>query len=221
LHGSGELRIVGVVKDSRYGGVRDAPRGVLYEPFFQLNLADSYFSTTFEVRYSGGLSTTLDEVRRQVRAIDPTLPLFRVKTLEVQTRESLSKERLIATLSTLFGLLAVLLACIGLYGTIAYGVTRRTGEIGIRMALGAERAKILRMVLRESMTLAGIGIIIGVPAALVASRLVASMLYGVKPTDPLTILSATAVLAAVALLAGYLPARRASRVDPMVALRYE
>ncbi|HXJ92812.1 MAG TPA: ABC transporter permease [Terriglobia bacterium] len=220
-HGGGEFRIVGVVKDSRYGGVKDAPPGVLYQPFFQLSLADVFFSTTFEVQYSGGLSTTLDEVRRQVRSIDPTLPLFRVNTLEAQTRDSFVKERLIATLSTLFGSLALLLACIGLYGTIAYGVTRRTGEIGVRMALGAERANILRMVLRESMTLVALGIIIGVPAALATSRLIATMLYGVKPTDPLTIVTATAVLAGVALLAGYLPSRRASRVDPMVALRYE
>src|SRR5439155_21507547 len=135
-HDDGEVQIVGVVRDSRYGGVRDMPRSVLYMPFFQANLAEAFFSTTFELRYSGSVSTVLDKIRRQVRAVDANLPLFRVKTLEVQTQDSFVKERLIATLSTFFGLLAVLLACIGLYGTVAYGVARRTGENGARMALG-------------------------------------------------------------------------------------
>jgi predicted permease len=220
-HDDGEVQIVGVVRDSRYGGVRDMPRSVLYMPFFQANLAEAFFSTTFEVRYSGALSTVLDEVRRQVRAIDPNLPLFRVKTLEVQTQESFAKERLIATLSTFFGLLAVLLACIGLYGTVAYGVARRTGEIGVRMALGATQRDVLWIVLRETLALIAIGVVVGLPCSVGASRLLASQLYGVKPTDALTLAVGTLLFAGIAVFAGYVPARRASRVDPIVALRYE
>ena len=220
-HGGAQFRIVGVVKDSRYGGVRDLPRSVLYTPFFQLSLADVFFSTTFEVRYSGGLSTMLDEVRRQVHTIDPNLPLFRVKTLEVQTRDSFVKERLIATLSTFFGFLAVLLACIGLYGTLAFGVARRTGEIGVRMALGARQHDVLWMVLRETLLVVTIGVAVGFPCAVAASRLLASQLFGVKPTDVVALSGGSLLLAAVALFAGYLPAKRASEVDPMVALRYE
>ena len=220
-HDDGEFQIVGVVKDSRYGSVRDLPRGVLYMPLFQANLAEAFFATTFEVRYSGTLPPILDEVRRQVQAVDPNLALFRVKTLEVQTRDSFVKERLIATLSTFFGLLAVLLACVGLYGTMAYGVARRTGEIGVRVALGASQGDVLWLVLREILLLILFGLAVGLPCALGASRLLASQLYGVKATDTLTLAAGSLLLAGVALLAGYMPARRASRVDPMVALRYE
>ncbi len=220
-HGGAQFQIVGVVKDSRYGRVTDAPRSVLYTPFFQLSLADVYFSTTFEVRYSGGLSVMLDEVRRQIHTIDPNLPLFRLKTLEVQTRDSFVKERLIATLSTFFGLLAVLLACIGLYGTMAFGVARRTGEVGLRMALGAKQCDVLWMVLRETLLLVTVGVALGFPCALAASRLLASQLFGVKPTDAVALSGGSLLLVAVALFAGYLPAKRASNVDPMVALRDE
>ena len=220
-HDDGEVQIVGVVRDSRYGGVRDVPRSVLYMPFFQANLAEAFFDTTFELRHSGSVSTVLDEVRRRVRAIDPNLPLFRVKTLEVQTEDSFVKERLIATLSTFFGLLAALLACVGLYGTLAYGVARRTGEIGVRMALGATRRDVLWMVLRETLVLIAIGVVVGLPCSVGASRLLASQLYGVKPTDALTLAAGALLFAGVAVFAGYDPARRASRVDPMVALRYE
>jgi predicted permease len=220
-HDDGEVQIVGVVKDSRYANVRDLPRGVLYMPLFQANLAQVLFGTTFEVRYSGGVSAVVEEVRRQVRAVDPGLPLFRVKTLQVQTRDSFVNERVIATLSSFFGLLAVLLACVGLYGTISYGVVRRTGEIGVRVALGARQEDILWTVLRETLLLLVIGLVIGLPCAVAASRLLASQLFGVKPTDALTMLAAALLLGTVALLAGFVPARRASRVDPMVALRYE
>jgi len=220
-HDNGEFQVVGVVNGSRYGGVKELPRSVLYLPFFQDNLAEASFAATFEIRYSGSLSNVLDGVRRQVLAIDRNFPLFRVKTLEVQTEDSLVKERLIATLTTFFGVLAALLACIGLYGTMAYGVARRTGEIGLRMALGAQQREVIWMVLRETVLLIAIGITIGLLCGVAASRLLVSQLFGVKPTDAVTLSTASMLLATVAIFAGYVPARRASRVDPLVALRYE
>ncbi len=142
-------------------------------------------------------------------------------SFDEQVARNFNQERLIARLTELFGMLALILACVGLYGITAYAVALRTNEIGIRMALGAERWQILRMVLREALSLALLGVAIGIPAALAAGRLLSSMLYGLKASDPFTIAAATAVLLAVAGLAAFLPAYRASRVDPMVALRYE
>ena len=144
-----------------------------------------------------------------------------MNSLEKQFADSLQQERLIVQLVSFFGLLALVLACIGLYGVMANTVMRRTNEIGIRMALGAERPRILWMVLRETLVLVSIGIAIGIPAAIGAARLIASQLFGLTAADPLTVSAAAVVLIAVAALAGYLPARRASRVDPIVALRYE
>jgi ABC-type antimicrobial peptide transport system permease subunit len=137
--------------------------------------------------------------------------------------EGLDKERLIARLSGFFGLLALVLACVGLYGLLAYRMARRTNEIGVRMALGADQKQVLWVVLRESVALVGVGVAIGLAMAFAATRLISSQLqlYGVKPTDPATIAAATIVLAAVAAFAGYIPARRATKVDPIVALRYE
>jgi ABC-type antimicrobial peptide transport system permease subunit len=135
--------------------------------------------------------------------------------------DSLVEERLVASLSGIFGVLALLLACIGLYGLMAYAVNRRTGEIGLRMALGAERARIAGMIVRETLLLAGCGLVIGVPVAAFASRLMASQLFGVKPGDPLTIAGASVLMGAVTVVASYLPARRAASVDPMQALRSE
>ena len=220
-HDDGGFEVVGVVKGSRYGGVREKPRSVLYLPFFQDDLAQTLFAPTFEIRYSGALSSVLDAVRRTVSGIDPNLPLFRVETLEVQTVNSLVTERLIAMLSTFFGLLAGLLACIGLYGTMAYRVVKRTGEIGVRMALGAQRREVQWLVLRETVALVAIGLAIGQLLSAASSRLLESRLYGVKSNDALTLSVATLFLAAVAAAAGYIPARRASQVEPMVALRYE
>jgi ABC-type antimicrobial peptide transport system permease subunit len=160
-------------------------------------------------------------LRSSVRTQDPNLPVFNVKTMEKQIDESLFMDRLVAALSVTFGVLATLLAAVGLYGVMAYMVVRRTREIGIRMALGADRRNVLRLVMQEVILLAGVGIGIAVVASLAMGRLIQSQLLGVSGRDPLVIASATAVLALVALFAGFLPAMRATRVDPLQALRYE
>jgi ABC-type antimicrobial peptide transport system permease subunit len=144
-----------------------------------------------------------------------------MKTMLSQVSESLFVERLIATLSTFFGLLATTLAAVGLYGVMAYTVTRRTREIGVRMALGAEKRVVLMLVMREVILLTAIGLAAGLPVAIALGRFVRSQLYGIQPADPLTLTVACVSLAAVSLVAGYLPAERAARIDPMVALRYE
>jgi ABC-type antimicrobial peptide transport system permease subunit len=160
-------------------------------------------------------------VQRTIHDIDHNLPISNVTTLDEQVARSYTDQRLVAQLSTFFGLLAVFLSAIGIYGLMSYVVSRRTNEIGIRMALGAERMHVRWLVMREILVLVAVGIAIGVPAALLSSRLVASMLFGLGASDPLSLLVAVAVMLLIAALAGYLPARRASRVDPMVALRYE
>jgi predicted permease len=214
-----EIAIVGVVGDARYAEMRDDPPPTVYFPYAQH--LDILEFMTFEVRTASDPRNLIPAVRQVVQNLDRNVPMRDVITETEQIDQATFQERLFARLSSFFALLALVLACVGLYGMMSYAVARRTNEIGIRMAFGAERAKILRMVLREAMTLAGLGIVIGVPAVLAVSGLVATMLYGLKPTDPWTIASAAAVLAAVAMPAGYLPAHRASRVDPMVALRYE
>src|SRR5271157_648197 len=216
---SSDIAIVGVVGDARYGQLRAEAPPTVFVPYAQ-NIQD-LAEMTFEVRTTGDPTHWMGAIRQTVQGLDRNLPLFDVKTQTEQIEQATFQERLFARFSSFFGLLALVLACVGLYGMMAYAVARRTNEMGIRMALGAEPGKILQMVLHEATTLVALGIVIGVPAALAASRLIATLLYGLKSTDPLTIISATAVLAGVALLAGYLPARRASRVDPMVALRYE
>jgi len=156
-----------------------------------------------------------------VRSLDPNLPVFNVKTFAEQINESVSRERLVALLSSFFGLFALLLACLGLYGVMAYAVAGRTREIGVRMALGARAGNVLWLVLRETLLLALIGIALGLPAALISTRLTKELLFGLSPNDPLTIALATLVMIAIAALAGYLPARRAAQVDPLIALRHE
>jgi len=153
--------------------------------------------------------------------VDRSLPIFRIKTLRAQAEDELLRERLLATLSTFFGALALLLACLGLYGLMAYAVARRTGEVGIRMALGAGRGHVMWLVLRETFFLALAGIAAGIPLALWTARYAKSLLFEIDTADPVTIAVTVTALIAVAALAGYIPARRATRVDPMVALRYE
>ena len=175
----------------------------------------------FEVRTAGDPGSIIPDVRRAVASVDRHLPLYNVRTQVQQIDSYLIQERLFAKLTGCFGALAMLLASIGLYGVMSYAVVRRTGEIGIRMALGAQRRDVLWQVLRETMLLVAIGLSIGLPAALASTRLIRNQLFGLKPTDPFTISLATLVLVLVAVFAGYLPARRASRLDPMVALRYK
>jgi ABC-type antimicrobial peptide transport system permease subunit len=165
--------------------------------------------------------TMFAALRRKVAELDPSMPIYQMKTLERQLDESLVTERLVATLSSVFGALATLLAIIGLYGVMAYMVTRRSREIGIRMALGALAGNVVWLVMREVLVLVGIGIAVGLPAAFAVTRFASSQLYGVSANDPLAMVSATALLAAVALLAGYIPARRAAGFDPVRVLRYE
>ena len=221
-HRLGLATIVGVVKDSLYTGARDQPGPMLYHALFQHG-RDQEFRwgfVSFELRYNSQ-SNLLDEVRREVAAVDRNLPIFRARTLLAQTEQSMLKERLLATLSSVFGALALLLACVGLYGLMAYAVARRTSEIGIRLALGARPGRILWLVLRETFALTLAGVAVGVPLALWAARYARSVLFGIGAADPLTMAVTVATLIGTAVLAGYVPGRRAVRVDPMVALRYE
>jgi len=217
IGGTNNIAIVGVVRDGKYKDVRAKTPELAYLPFEQhlegwMNLS---------LRTVGDPAKVSAAIRREVKAVDANVPVYNVRTLEAQLDESLSQERLVATLSSWFGAFALLLAAIGLYGVLAYSVTRRTNEIGLRMALGAARGGVIWMVLREALLLVSIGVAIGVALALVLARSVSSMLYGLKPTDSLTISAAAVILFVGAAFASYLPARRAARVDPMVALRYE
>jgi predicted permease len=210
--------IVALVKDQKNGNLREETRRYAYAPLLQ---EENPWGATLYVRTALAPESIGMAVRRQVQQLDPNVPVNDMKTMEVQVSESLFVERLIATLSAFFGFLATLLAAIGLYGVMAYSVERRTREIGIRVALGAERSGVIRLVMREVALLAGIGIAVGLPVALALSKYVRSQLFGLEPNDPITLAVATLAMAGVALLAGYIPAERAARVDPIVALRYE
>ena len=212
-----QLEIVGMVKDAKYNDLREQAMPMAYIPLLQFPES----GITFEVRTAMNPSSAAAAVLHAFKAIDGRLPVYGVKTLSEQVDDSLVEERMVASLSSMFGALALLLACVGLYGLMTYAVNRRTNEIGIRMALGAKSGEIAGMILRETLLLVILGLMVGIPAALGASRLIANELYGLQPGDPTTMLIASLVMAGIAALAGYLPAGRASRVDPMVALRYE
>ena len=209
--------IVGVVKDSKYRRLNEEVRPAMYVPLAQ----DYRANMALHVRTTGEPGALLATVRREVQALDASLPVYNIKTLEEQKSGSLYTSRMAAMLLTVFGLLALLLAAVGLYGVMAYAVNRRTREIGIRLALGARGHDVLRQVLLEGMTMVMIGLALGLGGAIAATRLVASFLYDVTATDPVTFAGAALLLAGVAFLANYLPARRATKVDPMVALRSE
>jgi predicted permease len=213
-----DIQIVGVVGDTKYESMRDEIPYELYVPAEQQNFANG---STVYVRAAGDPTRMFDLLRKEVREVNADVPMYDMRTLSGQMEISLLTERLLATLSSVFGLLATLLAAIGLYGVMAFMVTRRTREIGIRMALGAGQGKVVWMILRESLTLAGVGMTIGLAGAYVLTRLIQAQLFGVQPTDLLTLAAASLGIAVMTALAGYLPARRATAIDPMRALRWE
>jgi predicted permease len=213
-----DIEIVGVVKDTKMFTLRDKPLRVVYTPLMQ---EDEISAATMYVRARGDAVTVAAAVRQAALRVDPTLPIFDMKTMTRTVDESLFVERMVAALSVAFGGLATLLAAIGLYGVMSYSVARRTREIGIRMALGAERTSVLWLVLREVASMVLIGVAVGVPLAVALGRVVQGQLFDLSAQDPAALLAAASILALVAIVAGYLPARRATRVDPMLALRYE
>jgi len=213
--------IVGVVKDSRYSNPNGNARPLIYLPFLQTSTGRGQM--VLHARITGNRGEMLQRIREEVARVDPTVPMFDVHTLAEEMDAALVQQRLIALLSSLFGALALLLACVGLYGLLSFGLVQRRTEMGIRMALGAQRGDVVWMVVREALLLVLIGVAAGVPAALAMTRLASSqisgLLFGLEATDPSTFAAATLALAGVATFAAYLPARRASRVDPMVVLR--
>jgi predicted permease len=214
---SPDLEIIGIVKDVKFGNLSENPETLDYVSYSQ----HRQYENDLVVRYTGDLSTVSSAIQQAIHSVDRDLPIAEITTLDEQVGRSITQQRTVAQLSTFFGLLAVFLSCIGIYGLMSYVVSRRTNEIGIRMALGARRGNVRWLVMREITLLLGIGIAIGVPVTLAGTRTIRTMLFGVKGSDPASLVASVALLLAIGLLAGYLPARRASRVDPMIALRYE
>ncbi len=213
-----DIDIVGVVKDSKHATVRDKVGPFVYLPYSQLKTLGNI---TFYVKTKQDVGAMATGLRREVQRMDANLPVFDLKTLERQIDESLFADKFLTFLSMCFALLAALLASLGLYGVMAYTVTRRTREIGIRMALGATRGVVSWLILREVVLLALIGLVVGLPAAFGLGRLTESLLFGVKASDPLVFIGAGLLLTVATLLGGYLPARKAAGIDPLLALRCE
>ncbi len=212
-----EFEIVGVVKDAKYVAVTEQWRPMVYYPHAQIPQP----LENFVVRFAGAPAASVPQVRRAIQQVNRNLPIDEVVSLSDHIGRSLTQQKLVARLASFFGLLALLLACVGLYGVLSYAVTRRTNEIGVRLALGAQSRNILWLILREALALVCGGVIVGLVAASFVTKLADKLLFDLKPTDPLTLVSATLLLIVTAVLAGYLPARRATRVDPLVALRDE
>jgi predicted permease len=212
-----DLEIVGLVANTNAAGLRAAAPPTVYVAYTQLS---GDFPTTMEIRAGAPIGQVMSAVRQVLQPKLPTAPI-EVRSLSTQVDATIVQERMMATIAGGFGLLALAVACIGLYGLLAYTVARRTKEIGIRIALGAQRSRVIGLVLGRAARLVIIGVAIGLPAAWALSRLVGSMLFGLKPGDPATIVGAVVLLAVVAHIAAYVPAWRAARVDPLAALRHE
>jgi predicted permease len=213
------VEIVGVCADARYNSLRDSPQPTAFLPFTQK--AGGWIEPTFAVATSLAGETLLPSVRNAVASVDRNVPVLDVRTQDEQIAASLQQPRIFADMTAAFGVLALVLASVGIYGLMAYSVSRRTNEIGIRMALGAQPRRVLRMVLAEASALVALGVAAGLGGALALARLIGTMLYGLKPWDPATFAAAGALLILVALAASWIPARRAVAVDPMKALRHE
>ena len=228
---AGDYEIVGIVEDAKYQSAREPAYAMFFLPFLQTvtdkdpayntGMVRSNYLGDIELRVAGKPENLEAAVRRALAGVDPNLTLLSVQSLGEQLSLNFNQDALVARLTALFGVLALILSCVGLYGVTSYSVARRTGEIGIRMALGANRGNVLRLVLRSALLQLALGLALGIPVALAGARLMASQLWGVKSYDPLILGASALVLAACALLAGYVPARRAASIDPMRALRTE
>jgi len=209
------FEIVGIAADAHFYSVRQPIEPTIYLPYMQTDAGQANFS----VRIDGDPAGAAIAVRRAVQEVDRTIPLFDVRSQRAAAEGTMSEERLFARLSTLFGVLALGLACMGVYGVISYHTAQRTSEIGVRMALGAQPRDISRLVMGQTLSLVAIGVVLGLGIALLASRVVENLLFGVGRNDPLTIGAAAILMLGTACAAGYLPARRARRVSPLVATR--
>ena len=220
---SGDYEIVGIVEDAKYQDTRGPAYATFFLPLLQTPPRESFrgWVGAIELHVAGRPENIEPAIRKALADADQTLPVLNMMSFGEQVARNFNQERLIARLTELFGALALILACVGLYGVTAYAVARRTNEIGIRMALGADRANVLGLVLRAALTQLGLGLAIGIPAALAGGYLLANQLYGVKNYDPVILGLAAMILAACAMFAAFVPARRAMKVDPIVALRYE
>jgi predicted permease len=216
--GKNDIEIIGVVQDTKYSSVKDTVPPLHYSPYRQNK---QFGSSSFYVRTALDANQMIPQIRKLVAELDPQLPVEEIRTMEQQVKQNVFLDRMITTMASSFAVLATLLAAVGLYGVLAYSVARRTREFGIRLALGAGTSSVRNMVLKEVCVMIAFGALVGIPAALGLARLFESLLFGLKGNDALVIGSSTVVLALVSLLAGYLPALRATRIDPMVALRYE
>jgi predicted permease len=212
-----EFEIAGVVRDTRHYSVRDVPPPTVYVPYRQLSVS----GMTFEVRAAAEPSTLMLAVREAVRRVDPNLPVIDLTTQTEQTETRFVNERMFAFSFSIFAVLVAVLASIGLFGTVSYSVARRTNEMGIRMAIGAQRRSVIGLVLRESIALVLIGTAMGLMVAVAAGRLLTSLLFGLKPADGITFASVTLLMVGISVVASCLPAIKASRVDPVAALRHE